>query len=144
VPVKKAGSGINMRFIDNYKKDYTAHSKDKTFLVYDYDVPEIVEKLQKISEVELLFSNPCFELWYLLHYQKQTSASSSNECITKLEKFVERYKNGELSAKLKTKLSENQNNAIERAKLLPQFNNPSTNIYLLIEELGKNQKSTAQ
>jgi hypothetical protein len=51
VVIKIKGSGINKRFIDECKKNKTIHPKDKTFLIYDYDVPEIVDKLKKIEKV---------------------------------------------------------------------------------------------
>ena len=44
-------------------------------------------------------------------------------------------KKGILDDKLKVKLTENKHTATERAKLLSEFDNPSTNVYCLIEEL---------
>ncbi|GHT65226.1 abortive infection protein [Bacteroidia bacterium] len=137
IVVKKAGSGINKRFIDSYKKDYTTHPKDKTFLIYDFDVPEIVEKLQKISKIELLLSNPCFELWYLLHFKNQTAELTSENCVSELTNHFGNYKKGVLNEKLKDKLLNNKNIVVSRAKNLVEFKNPSTNVYVFVEELDK-------
>jgi hypothetical protein len=137
VVVKIRGSGINRRFIDRCKKDKTTHPKDRTFLIYDYDVPEIADKLKKIGKVDLLFSNPCFELWYLLHYQSQTAELTTEECVSKLMNHMRSYQKGALDNQLKDKLLENKNIAVSRAKSLPGFANPSTDVYRFVEELER-------
>ncbi|MDR0605981.1 MAG: RloB family protein [Bacteroidales bacterium] len=139
VVIKVKGSGINKQYIDRYKKNKTTHPKDRTFLLYDYDVPEIIDKLKRIGKVNLIFSNPCFELWYLLHYRSQIAELTSEECVSKLMGHIQNYRKGVLDNKLKDKLSENKNNAISRAKSLPRFNNPFTDVYLFIEELDRIQ-----
>jgi len=37
------------------------------------DAPEMLEKLHSIKKAILLLSNPCFELWYILHYSTLVS-----------------------------------------------------------------------
>ena len=64
-----AKNGINKNYIKNYKKGKFTHQKDKTFLLYDLDVPKMLEKLQTIPNTILLASNPCIELWFLLHFK---------------------------------------------------------------------------
>ena len=138
IVVKTAGSGINSNFIKNSKKKYTTHQKDKTFLIYDCDVKDITGKLLRINEVQLLLSNPCFEIWYLLHFHNQTSEITSKKCVEKLYEHIANYKKGKLTEHIKTELNENQHNAIKRAKELTESKNPSTNIYVFVEELEKN------
>jgi len=135
IDTKMAGNGITDSYISNYKKQRTTHPKDKTFLVYDSDVENVVLNLKKIRNAVLLLSNPCFELWYLLHCVNQTAPLSSNECVSKLDSHVKRYKKGCLSENFKARLTENKIKAIERAKLLPAGQNPSTLIYRLVEAL---------
>jgi hypothetical protein len=142
VVIKIKGSGINRRFIDRCKKDQTTHPKDRTFLIYDYDVPEIADKLKKIGKVDLIFSNPCFELWYLLHCQNQTAELTTDECVSKLMNHIQNYRKGILDNRLKDKLSDHKNDALSRAKSLPGLTNPSTNVYRLIEELDRIQRTT--
>lgn len=97
-------------------KDGKEHPKDKTFLMYDLDVSGTMEHLLKLKNTILLGSNPCIELWFLIHFQEVKSQISSSECIKKLLEHVKNYKKGQLSEKLKNKLEENQNKAIKRAK----------------------------
>jgi hypothetical protein len=134
---KIAGNRITAQYIANYKKHRTIHPKDKTFLIYDSDVEPVLEKLKKIKNVDLLCSNPCFELWYLLHFVNQNAALTSGECISKLVNNVRQYQKGNLDEKLKEKLDKNKINAITRAKSLSDFTNPSTSIYKFVEELDK-------
>jgi hypothetical protein len=132
---KVAGNRITTQYIDNYKKQRTTHAKDKTFLIYDSDVESVLKKLQEMKNVNLLCSNPCFELWYLLHYENQTAKLTSEECVSKLKHSVTQYKKGSLDEKMKKKLYENKTDAISRAKALNEFNNPYTSIYKFVEEL---------
>ena len=132
---KVAGNRINESYISNYKKQKTVHVKDKTFLVYDCDVEPVLQKLQKIKGVNLLYSNPCFEIWYLLHCQNQTANLTSDECVSKLKNHISDYKKGFWAEKLKAKMDENKSKSVSRAKTLTDFRNPSTNVYQLVEEL---------
>ena len=110
-------------------------SKDKTFLIYDLDKEENLDKLRKIKNALVLYSNPCFELWYLLHHQNQTASLSSTDCISELKKYIANYQKGTLNEKHKQILKDNQNVAISRAKKLPEYENPSTNLYEFLEIL---------
>ena len=139
---KIAGSKITEKYITEYKKQKTVHPKDRTYLVYDCDVEAVLKKLQGIKNAHYLFSNPCFEIWYLLHYQNQTASLTSEVCISKLSNHISNYKKGALNDKLKSKIVENKSKSISRAKTLSEFNNPSTNVYKFVEELDviKNQQ----
>ena len=57
----------------SFLKGRPTSSKDKTFLLYDIDVDGIPDKLKKIKNTTLLVSNPCIELWFLLHFKNQTA-----------------------------------------------------------------------
>jgi hypothetical protein len=103
--------------------------------MYDLDVDGMLEHLQKISNAELLVSNPCIELWFLLHYQEQKLEISSDKCVQKYQKVSKEYKKGALSEEEKKVLAENRELAIKRAKKLAPYQNPSTTIFKLLEEL---------
>jgi hypothetical protein len=135
IDTKIAGNRITSQYLDNYKKQKTVHAKDKTFLIYDSDVEDILLKLQKIKGANLLCSKPCFELWYLLHCLNQTAELTTNECVSKLKQNIRNYRKGELNDRIKCKLSDHKDEAISRAKLLTAFSNPSTNVYILVEAL---------
>lgn len=66
--------------------------------MYDLDVDGVLDKLTCIPEVTLLVSNPCVELWFLLHNQECKSELDSNRCIAKYESVSPDYKKGSLNA----------------------------------------------
>lgn len=132
---KKGKSNISEDFIVKSKNEYVQTDQDKVFLMYDLDVDGMLVQLQKIPNAELLVSNPCVELWFLLHYQDQKSEISSDKCIKKLQKVSKEYKKGTLSEEEKDVLAKNKDQALERAKKLVEFQNPSTTIHRLLDLL---------
>lgn len=132
---KVAGNRITRKYIKNTMMSKPDHPKDKIFLLYDLDVSEMLDKLRAIPDTILLASNPCFELWYILHYTNHAHAISSEECVGKFERICHEYKKGKIPCTLGTKLNENIEKAVSRAKKLPLYENPSTSVYLLIDEL---------
>ena len=135
-----AKNKIKENYIKGYKKNKFTHTKDKTFLLYDIDAPRMLEKLQQIPDTILLASNPCIELWYLLHYKNVNAELNCSACNKELEKRNGRYEKTTLDEKLKDHLNKNQDKAVNRAKKLKHYDNPSSTIYLLIEELEKVKK----
>ena len=137
---KKGKSNISEDFIVKSKNEYVQTEQDKVFLMYDLDVDGMLEQLQKIHSAELLVSNPCVELWFLLHYQEQKTEISSDKCIKKLQKFSKEYKKGTLSEEEKEVFAKNKKLAVERAKALDVFSNPSTTIYRLLDLLKNKEQ----
>jgi len=140
IDAKIAGVRITEKYIHNYKNDKNNHPKDKTFLVYDLDVQEILKKLQAIKNTILLSSNPCFELWYLLHFQEQKSSITSNECVQKLKQQYPNYSKGQFKNHLKNSIDQLQTIAINRASKLQEFENPSSQLFVFINEIEKVKK----
>ena len=132
---KKGKSNISEDFIVKSKNEYVQTDQDKVFLMYDLDVDGMLEQLQKIPNTELIVSNPCVELWFLLHFQEQKTEISSEKCIKKLQKVSKEYKKGTLSEDEKEVLANNKELAVERAKKLAEFQNPSSMVYKLLEKL---------
>ncbi len=130
-------SRISEKYIKAYKKNKFTHQKDKMFLLYDVDVPGMLEKLKVIPQTILLASNPCIELWFLLHYKSQTANVDCKYCIQELSKHNKTYSKTIISVKLKAQFDNNLDKAVSRAKKLKHYDNPSTTIYLLIEKLKK-------
>jgi len=144
VDAKIAGNRITEGYIKNYKRNKETHPKDKTYLVYDLDVAEMLGKLQAIKNVKLLCSKPCFELWYLLHFQELKSEITSEGCFNKLQDHLQIYKKGVMGNKLKEKLEEKQAKAVNRASKLVAFNNPSSLVYVLINDMEEVKKQKTQ
>ena len=47
--------------------------------------------LAKRQKIELAITNPCFELWYLIHYQNQLSQITRDRLINLLQKYIPNY-----------------------------------------------------
>ena len=132
---KVTGQKIDKGYIRRYKKDKTIHDKDRDFLLYDLDAGDILERLTSTPDATLLASNPCFELWYLLHFEDQTAEINCRECRRRLSDRNQEYRRGVLNSRLKQVLEENREDAVHRARSLNHYNNPSTTVYLLLEAL---------
>jgi len=141
IDAKIAGHHITEKYISSYKTGKDVHPKDRNYLLYDLDVPEILPRLQTIKGAVLLLSNPCFEFWYLLHFQDHKSYLSTEECERKLLSHHKNYKKGLFDNKLKDKLDEKQDKAVHRASKLTQHENPSSQIFQLINDLEEIQRN---
>jgi len=135
-----AKNNITDNYIKNYKKGRPTHEKDKTFLLYDLDVPEMLEKLQAIKSTVTLVSNPCIEFWFLLHFKEQKSVITCKKCNEGLNKQMGNYSKVLIDNKMRESLVKGQQKAINRAKKLKPLINPSSTVHLLIEELEKVKK----
>lgn len=134
------GNNITSDYIKNYKKNKPSHEKDINFLMYDLDVVTMLERLSKIDDSVLLVSNPCIELWFLLHYKNQTANINNTKCCREMTNRNRTYKKGIMDSKLKEKLTTKSSDAVKRAKNLKKFNNPSSTVYRLIEALNDLKK----
>ena len=105
--------------------------------MYDMDVQSINEKLLA-CKAEKLLSNPCFEIWLLLHAKDQKAAIETDALIKELKKSANVWKNynkSDFTNTQETFLRSNTEIAVVRAKGLKDLQNPSTSIYKLIEIL---------
>ena len=137
---KIIGNKITSRILVQFKQDKTTHLKDKDFLIYDADVPETLERLKAIRSATLIASNPSIEFWFLLHYKNQTANITTKECIKELcNRNRNQYKKGIIDHELESKLAEHCPKACQRAEKLELFNNPSSNMFIFIEELEKHK-----
>ena len=132
---KKSDSNISCRYIENCRREYFTTASDKTFLMYDLDVDGILDKLACIPEVTLLVSNPCVELWFLLHAQECKSELDSKNCIRKYELVSPDYKKGMLNTFDLQLFDKGEDLAIYRARKMNRVDNPSTTVYKLVEAL---------
>lgn len=133
------GNRITQLLIDKHARELKISPFDKvdTFLMYDMDVPAINDKLMA-CKAELLLSNPCFEIWLLLHVKDQTSALSSTAVIKELKRSAPVWQNYSKAIYTDTQkgfLREHLDDAIRRAKGLKDFHNPSSRIFKLLDIL---------
>ncbi|MCM1519744.1 MAG: RloB family protein [Lachnoclostridium sp.] len=131
-------SNISQPYIDRCKRERFTTSNDKTFLMFDLDVPGMLEHLRKIKDAVLLLSNPCIEYWFMLHYKDMASELTSAECLARLKKLNAEYSKGTFSTQMTKKLIENISDAGEKAMARQTYSNPSSTVHLLTEEILKN------
>lgn len=98
---KVVGQKINSRLVERYKKELQIRRSEQIdcFLIYDADVPEIIDKTAACNATVIL-SRPCLEVWFLAHTEKVPAADlSSAECLRRLTRIEEwkGYRKGFLS-----------------------------------------------
>lgn len=94
-------SNISQPYIDRCKRERFTTSDDKTFLMFDLDVPGMLQHLSKIKGAILLLSNPCIEYWFMPHYNDANREMSSAECLALLISKDTEYSKGAFSGAMK-------------------------------------------
>lgn len=94
-------------------------------------------------EIEICWSNECFELWYLLHFDYRDTAIGRKELIKELNKHLD-AKYAKSSQDIYKQLEAKQSNGLRNAKKLmaskhplQRRENPSTRVYELVERLNE-------
>ncbi len=125
----------------------SADAYDRVWCVFDRDsFPankfNAALQLAQCEGINVAYSNEAFEIWYLLHFDYHDAAMSRYAYKDKLTQLLnhEYLKN---STNMYAELYSRQSDAITNAKRLhsgykpccPEKDNPSTTVYLLVEEL---------
>lgn len=139
----------------SYIKLNNVSRNDEYWIVFDKDdfddFDEAIIEAQK-NGLKVAYSNPCFELWYLLHFNLYKSTLSSGDAFSKineilLKKIGTEYKksfNGMYEF-----VKDYEKDAIRHAKKLIEEHkniklcsdkNPSTTVHLLVESLNSLMK----
>jgi hypothetical protein len=120
---------------------------DEVWCVFDVDQhPNIEDAKQQAHDngVSLAISNPSFELWLVLHFQKQNSYVTRQNIRASCQEHLAGY-NKELSAEMYDLLAQNYGDAVERSAALeamherngsPRGENPSTGVFRLTERIA--------
>ncbi|MBP0028097.1 RloB family protein [Roseofilum sp. Guam] len=135
--------------------DYASHLNDedgdydRVWCVFDRDSWKLQDFHSALSSAknkgfEIAYSNPKFELWYLLHFDYCDSAIPPEKYDSKLSSYMGKTyeKNNKNMYEL---LRDRQKKAIERAEQLleqydpanPAKDNPSTTVHQLVKALNK-------
>ena len=134
------------------KNEFNAE-KDKIFLLYDTDDKNTYEKLEDIEKEKppkqewyFLYSKPCIEFWFLLYtdieIKKILERKTCKECNSSLNDKIPSYKKGTISNQLRSNLSNNECDAINKAKELCKNKNSNySKIYQLIDIIKNTKKS---
>jgi len=111
---------------------------DSVWCVFDIDnhslVPEAIRMAQD-NGIDLAVSNPCFELWLLLHFRDSPGMHDRHTIQRMLKKFVPEYDKGVRYSDYEN----NHQNAVKRAAHMDRAaheanepgRNPSTGVYRL-------------
>ncbi|MFW6046565.1 MAG: RloB family protein [Candidatus Woesearchaeota archaeon] len=95
----------------------------------------------KYENIEVIFSNPCFELWFLLHFKKVNYHILTKDIKNHLnDSLHENYNKSNLSDYFIKMLMKNLSNAIRNNKSIYKENiskNPNCNVYNVILDLEK-------
>ena len=133
---KKTLLNVTPSLVERCKGFFVQTKRDRTYLMYDLDVATMLERLRRVPNSTLLCSNPCFEFWLLLHYTEQKTSLSSNDCVKRLATFIKQYKKGTLQSVDKQTLLSLSKLASNWARQLHEYDNPSSTVYRLIDDLG--------
>lgn len=143
IKTKVSGNRINSSLVDKYLKELGFEDiKHEIFYIYDADVPFVADKLKGMEGTALL-TNPCIELWFLLHVKEHTSHQNSDNIVHLLSNSHpawQTYRKGVFTNEQKRILLDNKNAAAIRSKILDYPQNPSSNLYKFIEILDEASK----
>lgn len=132
------------------KDDIDLKDGDLAFCAIDTDMnPEkqdqidVAIELAKRQQIEVILSNPCFEIWFLQHFRYSTKAyTASADVIKELRTYIPNYKK---NAGIYVDIRKWQVDAVKRAKRLEKYHtelgrrrrdmacNPSTEVYKVLE-----------
>jgi hypothetical protein len=121
------------------------HAFDEVWCVFDVDEHkdmDCAEELAKQNGLSLAISNPCFELWLLLHFREQPGMQSCQSLQTMLEEHINGY---DKKVDFVKQFSERYEIALGRARLLDENalhdgeprRNPSTGVWRLTESIRR-------
>ena len=137
------GSNISQRLINIHKEELSDNpSEIKTFLMYDGDVPEVLESIKECNGI-MLISKPCIEIWFISHFKKAPESDITSEnCIKQLCSIAgwEQYKKAVLTIKQQDSLWENRMTAVSNMKDKTESNKTYSTIYQFINILEEEKK----
>lgn len=141
---------INNTAKDAKKQGLNFKHGDIAAAAFDMDLDNVkineykkIIELAKDKNIDIFSSNPCFELWYLLHFRYSTKPyNSCKEVIDELKKYMPDYRKNRCDFNI---LEPHTHEAIKNAKQLQTsmvlnsynknsiVNNPNTDIYKIVE-----------
>jgi len=145
-------TGVLKDLENELKKDPDFEHK---WIVIDRDAPRTNEsghslgdfnnalEQAKAKKIGVAYSNPCFELWYLLHFEYRDSGIDREDIVDKLFEINGYTKNSHgmytLLKPFQSIAIKNANRLLENYRLqthLPANDNPCTNVVALVEVLN--------
>ncbi len=130
-----------------YKYGIEPDKDDEVWCVFDADenedsIQRAADKAEK-SDINIALSNPCFEIWFLLHFELRQTKLSCSDTVENLKKYLTDYSKNE---DVFYEIVDKRDKAISRAKKLNDIHkdernnelyspesNPSTQVFKLVE-----------
>lgn len=165
VDLKVVGAGMNTAsLVEETIKLKSKNDYEQVWSVFDKDSfpSESVNRAFQLAadnDIRIAFSNECFELWYVLHFEYLESALNRKQLAERVkelfkEYFPEKYPSSgpkrnqrcydkadkgiyDLLKKYQQTALFNAENLLPRNAAKTPSDNPSTGVYLLVEELNK-------
>ena len=161
IKIKIKGTGYNTMSLVDYAEDFLVannikignlDSGDNYWVVFDRDdfgsnFDRAIDKAEKLG-LKVAYSNECFELWFLLHFNFIDTAIGRKELIKKLDKEINKI-NSQSYQKNSNSMYEiirnMEKNAIKNAERLLEMHkkehsylkkDPSTTVHLLVNDLN--------
>lgn len=136
--------------------DYFPKDGDQLWCVFDRDDNtnaqlKVAGEYADKNGYKIVYSNPSFEYWYLLHFVKHNGYLKDSNAVIEQVKKKERLEKYEKSTDVFDTLLPHQTEAIQRAKerveqlekdkivVLSSDSNPVTTVYELVEYLNSQQ-----
>ena len=142
--------GTPQTLLKNAKSEKKARSRrdsgaslDEYWLVFDCDNhPYIANVFNEARDagVQIAFSNPCIEIWFLIHFCVHNAPSSADDVARELKKHCKSYKDGmkyfdysELDNKIDDAVKNAKILCLARQKEGHDYGNPCTTIFKLVQ-----------
>lgn len=144
IKTRISGNTINSRIVREYIKELGIGNDDecRVFYIYDADVECIADRLRSMTG-NLVLSNPCIELWFILHsldYKRSESSQSVVKHLCACHPVWKSYGKGTLTTEQKKHLLSSLNEALTRAGTLRWPENPSSNMHVFIDALESEKR----
>lgn len=140
------------------KNDIDVAEGDSIWVVYDVDQnkDEGMAQAKKLADqykIGIAHSNPSFELWYLLHFEKSSAMLTNAELSQKLQRHLPRYNK---STCVFDDIMEHRPKAIKHAEQLNHHHmsllrdltrresNPSTQVFRLVQHIDEIKRANQQ
>lgn len=146
---KPSKGGISPKELLDYTLEKNLSEDIKKWIIFDKDEYSIndVCNVAENNDIEVGFSNPCFELWFLNHFKYTTAFLNQRGCQKELENILRKEcnvkykKNIDMYDLLYHRINEgiknSRNQYREKLDLSKDKMNPTTSIYKLVERLNE-------
>ena len=159
IKMVKAGKKTDPKsLVETAEKAWTDNDMDEelgdhAFVVVDIDndsetAKKVASIQSKLMHAEIVASNPCFEVWFLMHFTGSTKQfMTSDAAVKELKKYIKDYEKNKnvfkvLEGKTATAINNaekiNKKYADEKANWISTDCNPRTDVVEVVKRLVKN------